>query len=68
MGTHDERRVRTFFADETVIPVIRVVGVAESSVRVLELQELVAVLARVPCTAEVSVCEGRKHVERVSTY
>ena len=40
-------RVRTFFADETVIAVVGVVGVAEATMRVLELQKLVSMLARV---------------------
>ena len=38
---------RTLFADETVIAVVGVVGVAEATMRVLELQKLVSMLARV---------------------
>jgi hypothetical protein len=41
--------LHTFFADETVVTVVRVVGIAQTPVRVLELEELVAVLARVSC-------------------
>ena len=43
--------IRTFFADQTIIPVVRVVGIAEPSVRVFKFEELVAVLARVSCAA-----------------
>jgi hypothetical protein len=42
--------VRTFFADERVIPVVGVVRVAKSSMRILEFEKLVAVLARVTRT------------------
>ena len=44
-------RVRTFFADETVIAIVGVIRVAQSSMRVFELQKLMAVLARVSCAA-----------------
>lgn len=46
-GRPTAARALTLFADETVIAVVRVVGVAQTAMRVLELQELVAVLARV---------------------
>jgi hypothetical protein len=38
---------RTLFADERVIPIVGIVRVAESAMRILELQKLVAVLSRV---------------------
>lgn len=37
--------IRTLFANERVIPVVGVVGVAKSSMRVLEFKELMAVLS-----------------------
>jgi hypothetical protein len=39
--------VRTLFADQRVVPVVGIVRVAESSMRILEFEKLVAVLARV---------------------
>ena len=39
--------VRTLFPNQTVISVVGVVGVAEATMRVLELQKLVSMLARV---------------------
>lgn len=39
--------VLTFFANERVIPVVRVIRVAKTSMRILEFEELVAVLPRV---------------------
>ena len=44
--------VRTLFADQTVIAVVRVVRIAQATVRVLKLEELVPVLARVTGTKE----------------
>ena len=41
---------RTFFPNQTIVPVVRVVRIPQPSVRVLKLEELVAVLARVACT------------------
>lgn len=48
--------IRTLFADETVIAVVRVVGITQTSVRVLELEELVAMLARVSCAKKKGSC------------
>jgi hypothetical protein len=42
--------VRTFFADKRVVPVVGIVRVAKPSVRILEFEKLVAVLARVTRT------------------
>lgn len=39
--------LRTLFADERVVPVVGIVRVAKSSMRILEFEKLVAVLARV---------------------
>lgn len=39
--------VRTLFADERVIPVVGIVRVTKSSMRIFEFEKLVAVLARV---------------------
>jgi hypothetical protein len=39
--------IRTLFSNETVVTIIRVVGVSETAMRVFKLQELVAMLARV---------------------
>src|SRR6266446_10041256 len=39
--------VRTFFADERVVPVVGIVRVAKSSMRIFEFEKLVAVLSRV---------------------
>ena len=39
--------LRTLFADERVVPVVGVVRIAKSSVRIFEFEKLVAVLARV---------------------
>ena len=41
------RIVRTLFADQRIVPVVGIVRVAESSMRILEFEELVAMLARV---------------------
>jgi hypothetical protein len=38
---------RTLFADERVVPVVGIVRVTKSSVRIFEFEKLVAVLARV---------------------
>ena len=48
-GMSNQTWLRTLFADETVIAVVGVICVAETSMGVFELQELVAVLSRVPC-------------------
>ena len=37
--------VRTLFADETVVAVVGIVGIAKTAVGVFKLEELVAVLA-----------------------
>lgn len=39
--------VRTLFADERVVPVVGIVRVTKSSMRIFEFEKLVAVLARV---------------------
>ena len=39
--------LRTLFADERVVPVVGIVCVTESSMRIFEFEKLVAVLARV---------------------
>lgn len=39
--------LRTLFSNETVVTIIRVVGVSETTMGVFKLQELVAMLARV---------------------
>lgn len=39
--------LRTLFADERVVPVVGIVRVTKSSMRILEFEKLVAVLARV---------------------
>lgn len=36
---------RTFFANQTVIPVVRIISVAKTAMRILELEEFVAMLA-----------------------
>jgi hypothetical protein len=41
------RLLLTLFPDETVIAVVRIVRVSETSVRVLKLQEFMTVLSRV---------------------
>ena len=47
-GGNDEGSVvRTLFADERVVPVVGIVRITKSSVRVFEFEKLVAVLARV---------------------
>jgi hypothetical protein len=46
--------LRTLFADERVVPVVGVVRVTKSSVRIFEFEKLVAVLARVTR----AVCDG----------
>ena len=51
--------VRTLFADQTVIAVVRVVRIAQATVRVLKLQELVTVLARMACAAGQLACASR---------
>ena len=51
--------LRTFFADERVIPVVRIVRVTKSSMRIFEFEKLVAVLARVT-RAFCAQREGRK--------
>ena len=56
-----EEGMRTLFPDERVITVVRIVGVSQTPVRVLELEELVSVLARVTSAIEeggerVSLC------------
>jgi hypothetical protein len=38
---------RTLFADERVVPVVGIVRVTKSSMRIFEFEKLVAVLARV---------------------
>ena len=43
---------RTLFADETVVAVVRVVRVSQTSMRVLKLEELMTVFTRVPCTVQ----------------
>jgi len=40
-------RVRTLFTDERVVPVVGIVRVTKSSMRILEFEKLVTVLARV---------------------
>jgi hypothetical protein len=44
------RNVRTFFADERVVPVVGIVRVAKSSMGILKFEKLVAVLARMTRT------------------
>ena len=44
-GNRSVWHIRTLFADERVIPVVRVVRVAKSSMRIFEFEELVAMLA-----------------------
>jgi hypothetical protein len=39
--------LRTLFADERVVPVVGIVRVTKASMRILEFEKLVAVLARV---------------------
>jgi hypothetical protein len=41
-----ENVLRTLFADERVVPVVGIVRVTKSSMRILEFEKLVAVLAR----------------------
>jgi hypothetical protein len=50
---------RTLFADEAVIAVVRVVRIAKASLRVLKLEELVPVLARMP-GASAPVSDGTR--------
>ena len=38
--------IRTLFADERVVPVVGIVRVAKSSMRIFKFEELVAMLAR----------------------
>ena len=38
--------IRTLFADERVVPVVGIVSVAKSSMRIFKFEELVAMLAR----------------------
>ena len=41
------RDIRTLFADQRVVPVVGIVRVAESSMRILKFKKFVAMLARV---------------------
>jgi hypothetical protein len=41
------REQLTLFANKTVIPVVRVVGISQTTMRVFEFKELVSVFARV---------------------
>jgi hypothetical protein len=45
-----EHDVRTLFADERVIPVVGIVRVAKSSMRILKFEKLVPMLARMTRT------------------
>ena len=50
--------IRTLFADERVVPVVGIVRVAKSSMRIFEFEELVAVLARMTRTLGFSLNVG----------
>jgi hypothetical protein len=47
-GRNIDKRL-TLFTNQTVVPVIRIVRIAKTSMRVFKFEELVAVLARVAC-------------------
>lgn len=49
LATPKENAMLTLFADQTIVPVVRVVRIPQTSVGVLKLQELVPVLARMSC-------------------
>lgn len=51
--------VRTLFADQRVVPVVGIVRVAESSMRILKFEKLVAVLARVTRALKGFIYNGR---------
>ena len=51
--------VRTLFADERVVPVVGIVCVAKSSMRILKFEKLVAVLAGVTRTFNMAGREVR---------
>ena len=60
--------VRTLFADQRVVPVVGIVRVAESSMRILKFKEFVAVLARVTRALKISyIWEGAVREMRVNS-
>jgi hypothetical protein len=47
----EKKGMLTFFTDQTVVPVVGIVCVTKTTMRELELEEFVAMLARMPSAA-----------------
>ena len=61
-------RLLTLLPDEAVIPVVRVVRVSQTAMRVLEFEELVSVLARMASAGGDASGKTGIQGDRVGTY